>query len=226
MDSIPTVVLDQSCASLVEPVGKFAPVIVYERSGGFLEEPRLAAAEMHAQLAIRGSEAPYLLVGASYAAFTQLLFAFQWPQSVAGMILVDPSHPLQGKKALARLAASPIGASEAVEQFRALLAGFGPGWEQGCRQVAAVSSLGQLLLLVLAAGALEMPVELTSSLRAALMHERHELLLDYCRLTGRGEMKIVAGVGHDITRLAPDVVIEAIRQMIGMICQGRPPLEY
>jgi pimeloyl-ACP methyl ester carboxylesterase len=188
--------------------------MVYERSGGFLVEPRLAAAEMHEQLGVRGPQAPCLLVGASYAAFTQLLFAFQWPEAAAGIILVDPSHPLQGKKALARLEAERVGASGAMAQFRSLLNGFGPGWEAGCRQVSAVNTLGNMPLLVLAAGALEMPDELAPRVREALMHERHELLLDYCGLTGRGEMRVVAGVGHDITRLAPAVVIEAIKQMI------------
>jgi pimeloyl-ACP methyl ester carboxylesterase len=214
MNSQPTVILDESCASLMDSVAKFASPFVFKRRGGFLMEPRLAAAELSEQLGQRGLTPPYLLVGASYAAFTQLLFSFQRPETVAGMILVDPSHPMQGKKALARLEAEYGGASVAMEKFRLMLSGFGPAWEEGCRQVSAVSTLGNIPLLVLAAGALEMPDELALSLREKLLHERHDLLRDYCRLTSKAELRIMAGLGHDITRLAPQVVIDAIKQMI------------
>lgn len=169
---------------------------------------------MSAQLTEQSIPKPYLLVGASYAGFTQLMFSFQWPEIVAGMILVDPSHPMQGKKALARLEAEQVGKSETIEQFRSMLNGFGPDWEEGCRQVSAVSTLGDISLLVLAAGALEMPEELAPNLREALTRERHCLLLEYCKLTSRAEMKVVAGVGHDITRLVPNVVIDSIKQML------------
>ena len=214
MNSQFTVVLDESCASLADAVSQFASVFVFKRSGGFLAEPRLAAAELTAQLNDHGVSKPYLLVGASYAAFTQLLFSFQHPETVAGVILVDPSHPMQGKKALARLEAEQVGASIAIDRFRSMLRGSGSGWEEGCRQVSVVSSLGDIPLWVLAAGELEMPDELPPGLREKLLHERHDLLHDYCRLSSRGALKVVAGVGHDITRLAPSVVIDSIKQVI------------
>jgi len=212
-NSIPTVILD-GCGSVAEQVSKFAPTAVFERSGGWRVEPRLAAAELHAWLAARKFAPPFILVGASYAAFTHLLFAFHRRQVVAGMILIDPSHPRQGEKALARLSSERVGSSMAIEQFRSFLSGFGADWDEGCRQVSEVTELGDVPLRVLAAGALEMPDELPLNVRTAIVRERNELLLEYCRLTSNGTMRVVEGVGHGIAAAAPDVVIESIRQMI------------
>lgn len=214
MPSIPTFVLDQSCASLEEKISRFAPTFVFTRSGGFLVPPQDAAAELAAALATHGRPAPYILVGSSYAAFTQLVFASQWGESVAGMILLDPSHPKQGERALARISPDLVGTSPAVEEFRALLRGFGPGWDEGCRQVSLVTHLGDIPLVVLAAGAPEMPQELPEATRVALIRDRHGLLREYAGLSTRGALVVVGGVGHDIASLAPQIVVDAAERML------------
>lgn len=210
----PTIVLDESCGVLAKAVSAFSPIFVFRRSGGFLVEPRLAAAELFEALRANNVAPPFILVGASYAAFTHLLFAFQWREQVAGVILVDPSHPKQAEVALPRLPPERAGSSRAVEDFRKLLRGFGPGWETGCQQVSLVGEIGSVRLTVLAAGAPEIPAELGVELKGILIRERHELLRGFCKLTTRGEIEIVEGVGHDITSAAPDVVLGSIRKMI------------
>jgi pimeloyl-ACP methyl ester carboxylesterase len=172
---------------------------------------------MFARLNSRGIPAPYLLVGASYAAFTQLIFASQWRDAVVGMILLDPSHPRQGEKALATLSKHQVGASESIERFRTMLRGFGPAWEDGCRQVSAVDCLGSMPLTVIAAGAPEMPDELAPEVRAELIGDRHNLLTEYCKLTERGEMRIAEGIGHDIARLAPELALDSVRRMLALV---------
>jgi pimeloyl-ACP methyl ester carboxylesterase len=185
-------------------------------------EPEASALELHATLASWGISAPVLLVGASYCAFTQMIFAQRWPRRVAGLVLVDPSHPLQGERALARLTPDAAGTSEAVERFRLLLKGFGPAWEAGCRQFAEVQDLGTVPMTILAAGSPETPEELEPALREALIQERHGLLRSYCGLSRRASMRIVEGSGHAIASEEPEAVIQAVREMLEAIAPANP----
>lgn len=217
-----TVVLDETCAVLLPAVSTFARASIFSRPGGVLTSPQAAAEEMRAALPNTQGSARYVLVGQSYAAFTQLLFAFHWPQSVAGAILVDPSHRLQGEVALRRLAQADVRSSPAIEKFRSMLRGFGPAWEKGCREVSAVTSLGNIPLTVLEAGALAMPDELSATVREAIVRDRHELLLGYAALSKRGRVKIVPGAGHNIVADQPTAVLDAVQEMLTLASSPVP----
>lgn len=100
----PTVVLDSglpgTCSSwaLVQPeVAPFARVCSYDRAGLGWSDPgprprtsQQIVAELHTLLRGAGVEPPYVLVGHSFGSFTARLFASQYPDEVAGMVLVDP----------------------------------------------------------------------------------------------------------------------------------------
>lgn len=102
----PTVVLDAGLAgfsldwALVVPrVAAFTEVVAYDRAGyGWSDEgpdPRDSAQiadELHTLLHAAGIEPPYVLVGHSFGGFNVRLFANRYPDEVAGMVLVDPSH--------------------------------------------------------------------------------------------------------------------------------------
>ena len=63
--------------------------------------PRAASAtvaDLRAALNAAGIEPPYVLVGHSLGSFEVRLFAFQHPEEVAGLVLVDPSSEHQGKR--------------------------------------------------------------------------------------------------------------------------------
>ena len=75
-------------------------VCSYDRAGlGWSEAgrgPRTArrlADELHALLGQAGVAPPYILVGHSFGGFSARQFAAQYPQEVAGMVLVDVPHP-------------------------------------------------------------------------------------------------------------------------------------
>jgi pimeloyl-ACP methyl ester carboxylesterase len=99
----PAVVLEAGIAasslswSLVQPeVAKFARVIRYDRAGlAWSEptpEPRTAARtarELRALLEHSQIGGPYVLVGHSFGGYIGRLFAAQFPQQVAGIVLVD-----------------------------------------------------------------------------------------------------------------------------------------
>jgi pimeloyl-ACP methyl ester carboxylesterase len=86
--------------ALVHPaVAQFTRSIVYDRLGlGWSDpgpEPRdaqTAVNELRRLLETVGVRGPYILVGQSYSGLLARLFAYQHPEEVAGMVLVDSAH--------------------------------------------------------------------------------------------------------------------------------------
>jgi pimeloyl-ACP methyl ester carboxylesterase len=102
----PTVVLDAGLAgfstdwTLVQPeVASFAHVCSYDRAGYGWSDPApgerasdVIATELHELLHRAGVPGPYLLVGHSFGGYNVRVFADRYPDEVAGLVLVDPSH--------------------------------------------------------------------------------------------------------------------------------------
>ena len=63
--------------------------------------------DLHALLKAAKIEGPYVLVGHSFGGENVRLYASQYPTEVAGVALVDSSHPDQDARLLAVLPASP-----------------------------------------------------------------------------------------------------------------------
>jgi len=88
--------------SLIQPeVAKFARVITYDRAGLGWSEPgpvgvprtsRQIVDELRALLSRAGITGPYVLVGYSFGGHHVRLFANQYPDEVAGLVLLDASH--------------------------------------------------------------------------------------------------------------------------------------
>jgi pimeloyl-ACP methyl ester carboxylesterase len=84
--------------ALVQPeLAKTTRACAYDRAGFGWSEPGplprtagRAANELHAALEKAGIDGPYLLVGHSYGADVMRLFANQYPQDTAALVLVDP----------------------------------------------------------------------------------------------------------------------------------------
>jgi pimeloyl-ACP methyl ester carboxylesterase len=105
----PTVILDSGMVSFssnwawVQPeVAKVAPVVAYDRAGlGWSDpgpKPRDAAQsarELRTALEHLGIAGPFVLAGHSYGGLAVRSFAALYPDEVAGMVLVDGSHPDQ-----------------------------------------------------------------------------------------------------------------------------------
>jgi pimeloyl-ACP methyl ester carboxylesterase len=105
----PTVLLDAGMVSFSSnwawvqlEVAKVARVVAYDRAGlGWSDpgsRPRNAghsASELHAALGKLGIAGPYVLAGHSYGGLAVRAFAALYRDEVAGMVLVDGSHPDQ-----------------------------------------------------------------------------------------------------------------------------------
>jgi pimeloyl-ACP methyl ester carboxylesterase len=106
----PTVVLDAGWgytsvewSGWVQPeVAKHTRVCAYDRAGMGWSEPgpgplnaTRIADELHTLLQEADEQGPYVLVGHSLAGLYSRLYAERYPEEVAGMVLVDSSHPDQ-----------------------------------------------------------------------------------------------------------------------------------
>lgn len=209
-----TIVLDESCAQLEADINPWAPTLIFRRTQGFLAKADLAARELHDLLRQRALLQHAIYVAPSFAAFTGLLVADRHPGALAGLLLVEPSHPRQGTEALRILANAPTGPE--TERLRHFLAGFGPAWDGSCGNVSTISHLGDLPLHVLAGGLFDLPFKLPLEFQQRLVANRQALLQEYCQLSSRASFEIIAAAGHAICQQMPDVVIAAIRQMRGM----------
>jgi pimeloyl-ACP methyl ester carboxylesterase len=104
----PTVIIDAGNGSfslewmpIQQEVSQTTRVCVYDRSGyGWSEagpQPRdgmQVVSELHDLLQAAGEADPYLLVGHSLGGVHVRLFAAQYPEEVAGLILIDTAYPL------------------------------------------------------------------------------------------------------------------------------------
>ncbi len=203
--------VDESCVSLREEPANLGPLMVFHRPTGLFADPVESAEALHIQLEQQVS-GPVIYVAASYAAFTALHLADRYRSSVAGIVLVDGSHPRQSAAALAELP-DDLSETQEISSFRSYLQGFGPRWEQSCAAVASIGSLGNLPLIALAAGDLEMPTTLPADIRRRLLLVWHSLQRDHAWRSSRGELRIVANSGHNIAQDDPAAVIQAIKDI-------------
>lgn len=99
----PVVVLDSGLAgggfdwANIQPeIAKFTRVISYDRAGLWWSDrgpkertSRQIVKELHAMLTLAGIPGPYVLVGGSFGGYNVRLFTHEYPDQVAGLVLVD-----------------------------------------------------------------------------------------------------------------------------------------
>lgn len=217
-----TIVVDQTCAPLAERLRAIAPVFVFTLAGGMLTPPGLAVDELRGALRGAGLSGRFLVVAASFAGFMALLYAHRYPQEIAGLVLVDGSHPRQSEALLAALPDREAEDPE-VAAFRSFLRGPGAAWEAGCRALAKVAALGDLPLMILAAGSPAMPASLPPASRARVLETWHALQREHAGRSTRGEMRIVPGSGHAIVADAPEAVIAGVKDLVARVSRQKTP---
>ena len=83
-------------------IAPLTEAVAFDRAGYAWSEPapagqprtsRQIVEELRRLLGAAGLEPPYVLVGHSFGAINMLVYAYTYPAEVAGLVLVDPSHP-------------------------------------------------------------------------------------------------------------------------------------
>jgi pimeloyl-ACP methyl ester carboxylesterase len=232
--------------TMVAPaVAEFARTVVYDRPGTYAEigedllvsrsdaiaQPRTSLEvvdELHALLQAAGISGPYILAGHSLGGFFARLYASTYRDEVVGMILVDSYSerletllPPDRYEALKKLNQSggtdtvfPIPDYGDVETLP---------WgadNDVMREAAAATPLRPMPLAVLAHG-LPFPLPEDSGFTVdelePLLRSANE---DLATLVPNARFIVAADSGHDIHQDQPQLVIEAIRQVVaGVLAQ-------
>ncbi len=180
---------------------------------------------LHALLHSAAIPAPYLLVGHSQGGFTVSLCAYQHPDEVAGLVLVDPPHPDNYRLYLEQLPPPAPDEPEYLERFRRFYA---EGYKDPARnaegidvaasraQVQRIRSLGNLPLVVLTASDLLRDARLNPDLARRFQHIHVQLGERWAHLSQRGSHQVIEASGHHMQRDVPEIVLSAIRQVLAL----------
>lgn len=202
------------------PIAESATALVYNRAGigeseavDSLRDGRHIVQELRELLASQGLAPPYVLVGHSLGGLYMQWYARFYPQEVAGLILVDSTHPAQ-LKGQGAIAIWPL-------WMRGLLALLPDTAE---RELAALEQTGDEVLakppysggpvMVLSAA---QPLAETSELAIDSNQKRK----DIARLHP-GAMQRWVDSGHAIPLEQPESVVSAIREVLLIVqpCAG------
>ena len=141
------------------------------------------------------------------------LYASRYPDDVAGLVLVDASHEAQDQQRKDLVSAALFAAEQQAIGANSEGIDLGASFSQ-MTAARTATPLRPMPLIVLSAGQAEpamfpagWPMEAESKLHA-------ELQADLARLVPGGRLVIAARSGHYIHQSQPDLVVEAIRQVV------------
>jgi pimeloyl-ACP methyl ester carboxylesterase len=261
----PTVILDSGLGdsyiswNKVQPqIAQFTRVCSYDRAGlGYSDSsprPRTSkdiAEELHTLLHNVGISPPYILVGHSMGGYDVRLYTSLYRSEIAGMVLVDASHPEQQKRfpaALNDLDASWVREQEFLEfttplgiprllgfcahdvEARAAECNFHSAREavaemkafpESAAQTAATGSLGNLPLAVLSHDPNKPQPDLPEDLVKPTSDAWQQMQEELSHLSSRGTRVVAKNSGHYIQLDRPELVIKAVREVVEQARQAQ-----
>jgi pimeloyl-ACP methyl ester carboxylesterase len=260
-EGAPSVILDSGLGDgytvwqKVQPqVSQFTRVCSYDRAGyGYSQHSplprtsRVIAEELHALLRAAQLPPPYILAGHSMGGLDVRLYASLYPAEVAGIVLVDSSHPDQIKRfppALNDLdktwlreqefltALMPFGIPRLLGfcgrdlEARADKCNFPSQREalaelqcfpENVLQASTAGALGDVPLAVLSSDPARLEPDLPEDLVEPMNQAWQRMQEELAHLSTRGTRHVAQGSGHYIQLDRPDVVIEAVRQVVRQV---------
>jgi len=228
----------QSWSSIVAELSLATSVLVYDRAGYGSSDmgplPRHAkaeAADLRSLLRNAGVKGPYILVGHSLGGLNMQVFAGEYPADVAGMMLLDPPPRdwLAGnsfpdlKERFLRAAEDISKAAAAAGQpadekggrqasfMKTIASEHAEFFGNTGRQVLAVTSFGDLQLIVIAAAR---PNPAFGNEAEAYQKHWIEESRKLSRLSSAGEFILAERAGHHIHQDDPNLVLAAIRRLL------------
>jgi pimeloyl-ACP methyl ester carboxylesterase len=203
----------------------------YDRAGLGLSQPATKPRttgdqvdDLHALISAAGLEPPFVLVGHSSGGWNVMVYGDRYPGDVSGVVMVDVRPPAFSERAFAALPPKAANEPEALVQARAE-----PDWEKdpsrnpegldlikSASQAGVAAGFGDRPLVVLTAGdragiSEGLPAPVAKDLDDIWM----ELQAGLVGLSTAGRQEIVAGATHDMPFETPDVIVDAIKEVIG-----------
>jgi len=262
----PTVIFDSGLGDSymswrkVQPqIARLTKVCSYDRAGlGYSDSsPRARtsktiAEELHMLLRSAAIPAPYVLVGHSMGGFDVRLYASAYRGDVAGLVLVDSSHPEQQKRLPAAVndldagwvreqeffeLAMPFGIPRVLgfcgedAEVRAAECNFHSVREsvkelksvsESAAQAATAGSLGDIPLAVLSSDPDRPQLDLPEDLVKPTNDAWQQLQNELAQLSTRSTHTIVRNSGHYIQLDQPGAVIEAIKKVVKQVREAQP----
>ncbi len=181
--------------------------------------------DLHALLTNANITPPYILVGHSLGGFHVRLYTDQYPDEVAGMVLIDSSHPNQFAEFLATLPPETPNEAESLKELRDNLNNLDTtdnpekfNIEASIAQLQNLRSLGDLPLIVLT----QRP---TCHFESALLKDISDQLrdiwqnlqVDLSSLSSNSTHIIATRACHDIQVDEPQLVIDAILKIVSEV---------
>jgi pimeloyl-ACP methyl ester carboxylesterase len=205
---------------------------------------KVMAEELHALLRVAGIAPPYILVGHSLGGYNVRLYASLYRNEAAGMVLVDASHPDQDNRfplELKNMEGTWLREAEFLEYTmpfgiprlmglceeepiqRAAECNFHTAREgvaelkafpESASQTAATGSLGDTPLAVLSHDPEKPSADLPADIAKPTNDAWEKMQEELAHLSTRGTQAIAKNSAHYIQLDRPDVVIEAIRNVV------------
>lgn len=206
-------------------------VLVYDRASlgksDPTSKPRTLADftdDLRAVIAAAPVQPPYVLVGGSFGGLIVTDFASRDPQEVAGIVLVDSTHPEHNLQSLPLVPPENPGEPPSLTEFRRQmwLEQYAPletdEWE-GLNAADAIErskawNLPDIPLVVLTAGVNEWEADFPPEIAELYEQAWLQMQRDLASLSTRSFHRIVADSDHIIHYRRPDLVIASVRALM------------
>ena len=211
---------------------------------------KVIAEELHALLQAASVPPPYVIVGHSMGGYDVRVYASVYRNDIVGMVLVDASHPDQENRVPPELKnmerswrreaefiaytmpfgvprflglcdndptsrAADCNAHTAREQLAEIKA-----LPESAAETAATGSLGDLPLAVLSHDPDKPSSDLPSGFAKAISEAWEQMQVELSHLSTRGTQKVARNSAHYIQIDRPDVVIDAVRNVVSQARLG------
>lgn len=224
--------------AVCDEVAKTTGVCLYNRAGLGTSDPaptrprtsRDVARDLHTLLVNAKVPGPYVLVGHSIGGLHARVFAGLYPNEVAGVVLVDATHPDQESKWLAALPPEAPGEHPALKKSRGFLAARltnrgdnpdGLALVTSREQVRAAGTMGDKPLAVLThSPEWKMVPDLPADILGRIEQVSQDLQAGLPALSTNSSHTVAKKAGHGIHVDEPALVVGAIREVLGKAKAG------